>query len=79
MKSTAPAVIDRDEYVAHLNSYVSEKNPGHFERPMNIIVYDVLEWMEYHEVVANDARILLGLSLLFPLVCLLGPGLLFAL
>ncbi len=64
---------DRDEYVAHLDAYVSEqKKLGRFERPMNNEIYDVMEWMEFHEVVANDAKVLLGLSFMFLLVCLLS-------
>ncbi len=64
---------DRDEYVSHLNAYVSEqKRLGRFERPMNNEIYDVMEWMEFHEVVANDAKVLLGLSFMFLLVCLLS-------
>ncbi len=64
---------DRTEYVAHLNDYVREqKRLGRFERPMNNNIYDVMEWMEYHEVVANDAKVLLGLSFMFLLVCLLS-------
>jgi len=64
---------DRKEYVAHLNDYVREqKRLGRFERPMNNNIYDVMEWMEYHEVVANDAKVLLGLSFMFLLVCLLS-------
>jgi len=64
---------DRNEYVAHLDAYVGEqKKLGRFERPMNNGIHDVMEWMEYHEVVANDAKVLLGLSFLFLLVCLLS-------
>jgi len=64
---------DRDEYLAHLDAYVSEqKKFGRFQRPLNNYIYDVMEWMEYHEVVANDAKVLLGLSFLFLLVCLLS-------
>ncbi len=64
---------DRDEYVSHLHAYVSEqKRLGRFERPMNNEIYDVMEWMEFHEVVANDAKVLLGLSFMFLLVCLLS-------
>ena len=64
---------DRDQYIAHLDAYVGEqKKLGRFERPMNNNVYDVMEWMEYHEVVANDSRVLLGLSFLFLIVCLLS-------
>jgi putative ABC transport system permease protein len=64
---------DRDEYVAHLNAYVEEqKRLGRFERPMNNGIHNVMEWMEYHSVVANDSRVLLGLSFLFLVVCLLS-------
>jgi putative ABC transport system permease protein len=65
--------LDSDEYVDHLNAYVSEqKKLGRFERPMNNNIYSVMEWLEYHEVVANDAKVLLGLSFMFLLVCLLS-------
>jgi putative ABC transport system permease protein len=64
---------DREEYVAHLDAYVGEqKRLGRFERPMNNNLYDVMEWMEYHEVVANDSKVLVGLSFLFLAVCLLS-------
>ena len=64
---------DRDEYVAHLNAYVEEqKKLGRFERPMNNNIYNVMEWMEYHQVVANDSKVLVGLSFLFLLVCVLS-------
>ena len=64
---------DSDEYVDHLNAYVSEqKKLGRFERPMNNNIYSVMEWLEYHKVVANDAKVLLGLSFMFLLVCLLS-------
>ena len=64
---------DRDEYVAHLDAYVGEqKKLGRFERPLNNEIYNVMEWMAFHEVVANDAKVLLGLSFMFLLVCLLS-------
>ena len=64
---------DRDEYVAHLDAYVNDqKKLGRFERPLNNHIYDVMEWMEYHEVVANDSKVLVGLSFLFLIVCLLS-------
>ena len=49
-----------------------QKRLGRFERPLNNNIYNVMEWMDYHEVVANDAKILLGLSFLFLVVCLLS-------
>jgi len=64
---------DRSEYIAHLDAYVGDqKMLGRFERPMNNNIYNVMEWMDYHEVVANDSRVLLGLSFLFLVVCLLS-------
>ena len=64
---------DRDDYVAHLDAYVGEqKKLGRFERPLNNNIYNVTEWLNYHDVVANDARVLVGLSFLFLLVCLLS-------
>lgn len=64
---------DRDEYVSHLDAYVGEqKRLGRFERPMNNSIYNVEEWMAYHEVVANDSKVLVGLSFLFLVVCLLS-------
>ncbi len=64
---------DRDEYLSYLNAYVGEqKKRGRFERPLNNEIYNVMEWMAFHEVVANDAKVLLGLSFMFLLVCLLS-------
>ncbi len=64
---------DREEYIAHLDAYVEEqKKLGRFERPMNNDIFDVMEWMEYHEVVANDSKVLVGLSFLFLMVCVLS-------
>ena len=64
---------DRDEYVSHLDAYVGEqKRLGRFERPLNNNIYNVEEWMAYHKVVANDSKVLVGLSFLFLMVCLLS-------
>jgi putative ABC transport system permease protein len=64
---------DREEYVAHLDAYVSEqKKLGRFERPLNNRIHNVMEWMDYHEVVMTDAKVLVGLSFLFLIVCLLS-------
>ena len=65
--------LERNDYLAHLDAYVAEqKKLGRFERPMNNHVYDVMEWMEYHEVVEDDARVLVMLSFLFLVVCVLS-------
>ena len=64
---------EREQYVAHLDAYVEEqKKLGRFGRPMNNSIFDVEEWMEYHEVVARDSRVLVGLSFLFLLVCIIS-------
>jgi putative ABC transport system permease protein len=64
---------DRDAYLAHLDAYVGEqKRLGRFERPMNNDIFDVMEWMDYHDVVARDSKVLVGLSFLFLTVCLLS-------
>ena len=64
---------DRDEYLSHLNAYVNEqKRLGRFARPLNNHIFNVVEWMEYHDVVANDSKVLVGLSFLFLAVCLLS-------
>jgi putative ABC transport system permease protein len=64
---------DRDGYVAHLDAYVSEqKKLGRFERPLNNHIYNVTEWLDYHQVVADDSKVLVGLSFLFLVVCLLS-------
>ena len=71
---------EKQEYMAFLNAYVEQqKELGRFPRPMNNHLSNVMEWMEHEEVVEDDARVMLGLSLLFLVVCLLNTiGLLLA-
>jgi putative ABC transport system permease protein len=68
------------EYMAWLNAYVEQqKEFGRFPRPLNNRLSNVMEWMEIQEVVDDDARVMLGLSMLFLMVCLLNTiGLLLA-
>ena len=64
---------EREQYASHLDAYVNEqKRLGRFERPLNNDIFNVEEWMEYHKVVANDSKVLVGLSFLFLVVCLLS-------
>jgi putative ABC transport system permease protein len=72
--------VEREEYMAFLNAYVeSQKAAGRFPRPMNNRLYDVMQWMQNREVVEDDVQVLLGLAVLFLLVCLLNTiGLLLA-
>ena len=71
---------EKQEYMAFLDAYVeSQRELGRFPRPLNNRLYDVAEWMENEEVVADDVQVLLGLAVLFLIVCLLNTiGLLLA-
>jgi putative ABC transport system permease protein len=66
--------------MAFLNAYTEQQKAlGRFPRPLNNRLDDVMEWMEREEVVEDDAQVMLGLSLLFLVVCLLNTiGLLLA-
>jgi putative ABC transport system permease protein len=71
---------EEQDYLVFLNAYVEQqKELGRFPRPLNNRLSDVMEWMAIQEVVDEDARVMLGLSLLFLVVCLLNTiGLLLA-
>ncbi len=71
---------EKREYMAFLDAYVEQqKELGRFERPLNNQLSDVMEWMKKEKIVEDDAQVMLGLSLLFLLVCLLNTiGLLLA-
>jgi putative ABC transport system permease protein len=71
---------EKQDYMAFLDAYVEQqKELGRFPRPLNNRLSNVMEWMENQEVVDDDAQVMLGLSLLFLLVCLLNTiGLLLA-
>lgn len=71
---------EEQEYMDFLNAYAGQqKELGRFPRPLNNHLSDVMEWMEKEEVVDDDAQVMLGLSLLFLVVCLLNTvGLLLA-
>jgi len=71
---------EKQDYMAFLNAYAEQqKELGRFPRPINNRISDVMEWMEIQEVVDDDAQVMLGLSLLFLVVCLLNTiGLLLA-
>ena len=71
---------EKQDYVTFLDAYVEQqKELGRFPRPLNNRLSNVMEWMENQEVVDDDAQVMLGLSLLFLVVCLLNTvGLLLA-
>ena len=71
---------ENKDYMDFLNANTElQKLLGRFPRPLNNRLNNVMEWMEVEEVVDDDARVMLGLSLLFLVVCLLNTiGLLLA-
>ncbi len=71
---------EREEYLRFLDAYVDEqKTLGRFPRELNNRLSNVGEWMEINEVVDEDVGVLLGLAILFLVVCLLNTiGLLLA-
>lgn len=71
---------EKQAYLQFLNAYVEEqKLIGRFPRPLNNRLDNVEEWMDINEVVDEDVSVLLGLAILFLLVCLLNTiGLLLA-
>ncbi len=75
-----PNTQARDEYMSFLNAYVEEqKTFGRFERPLNNRLNNVMQWLEQQQVVADDAIMMMIMSLMFLIVCLLNTvGLLLA-
>src|SRR5690606_8013063 len=71
---------EKQDYMAFLDAYVeSQKAVGRFPRTLNNRLNNVMEWMADQEVVADDVQVLLGLAILFLIVCLLNTiGLLLA-
>jgi putative ABC transport system permease protein len=71
---------EQQNYLQFLDAYVTEqKSLGRFPRELNNRLDDVEAWMSYNEVVDDDVGVLLGLAILFLVVCLLNTiGLLLA-
>jgi len=71
---------EQQDYMAFLDAYAgSQKELGRFPRPLNNRLSNVMEWMRIEEVVDDDVQVLLGLAVLFLIVCLLNTiGLLLA-
>ncbi|WP_210418832.1 ABC transporter permease [Aliikangiella coralliicola] len=62
-----------DDYKNFLDAYVTEqKELGRFERPLNNHLQSVMQWMAHNQVVREDNKVLVGLSVLFLLVCVLS-------
>jgi putative ABC transport system permease protein len=71
---------EREDYVNFLNAYATEqKELGRFPRPLDNRATPVMEYLHEQGAVPDEAAVLLGLSLLFLVVCLLNTiGLLLA-
>jgi len=60
----------KDAYLAFLDAYVHEqKRLGRHGRPVNNVLLSVTEYMETEEVVQDEAKMLLIISILFLIVC----------
>ena len=70
----------KQDYLQFLNAYVDQqKLLGRFPKEQNNRLSNVEEWLESEEVVDEDVGVLLGLAILFLIVCLLNTiGLLLA-
>jgi putative ABC transport system permease protein len=69
-----------EQFQSFLDNYVrQQKTLGRFQRPLNNRLQHPSEWLRVNRVVANDNRVLVGLSFMFLAVCLLNMiGLLLA-
>lgn len=75
-----PTEQDKDAYFSFMNAYAKEQHQyGRFARTDNNKLRDLMQWLEYAEVVSDDASMMMAMSLMFLLVCLLNTvGLLLA-
>jgi putative ABC transport system permease protein len=67
-------------YKQYLKNYSDQqRSAGRFERPTNTRLHDVMDWLDYNQVVPADVRLQSWLALGFLLVCLINTiGLLLA-
>ncbi len=68
------------DYVQYLNSYCDQQRAaGRFERPNNVRIHSVPNWLRVRQAVPNDVGLQVWLSFGFLVVCLVNPvGLLLA-
>ncbi|MFL9584179.1 ABC transporter permease [Stenotrophomonas sp. AB1(2024)] len=71
---------DARDYRAYLENYsAQQKAAGRFQRPSNVRLRNVMEWLDFKQVVPSDVRLQLWLALGFLAVCLINTvGLLLA-
>jgi putative ABC transport system permease protein len=58
------------DFLVHYSE--DQKTAGRFERPPSVRMRDVMEWLDYKEVVPPDARLQTWIALGFLLVCLIN-------
>jgi putative ABC transport system permease protein len=58
------------DYLVHYSE--EQQRLGRFQRPVNVRLRDAVEWLEYNEVVPDDARLQMWIALAFLLVCLVN-------
>jgi len=64
---------EHDDYVAFLDAYATEQKAlGRFPRPLDNRATPLMDWIAEDGGVPNEARVLLGLSILFLAVCLIN-------
>jgi putative ABC transport system permease protein len=71
---------DAPAFKRYLDNYSEQqRSAGRFERPANTRLRNVMEWLDYRQVVPGDVRLQMWLAFGFLLVCLLNTvGLLLA-
>jgi putative ABC transport system permease protein len=69
-----------DEYLQYLRNYSDQQRAnGRYQRPTNVRLRNVMEWLDFNKVVPGDVRMQVWLAFGFLLVCLLNTvGLLLA-
>jgi putative ABC transport system permease protein len=55
-----------------VNYSEQQKALGHFQRPPNVRLRNVMQWLDYNQVVPDDVRLQTGLAFGFLLVCLVN-------
>ena len=68
--STPEKAAAYKDYLVHYSE--EQKAAGRYERPPNVRLRDVMDWLSYREVVPNDARLQTWVALGFLLVCLIN-------
>lgn len=74
---TPQAVADYRKYLEDYSE--QQRSAGRFERPANVRLHSVMEWLQVRGIVPNDVRLQMWLAFGFLLVCLVNTiGLLLA-